>query len=380
MSSLYFHIPFCERKCIYCDFYSIENHSSMLDFLGALGREIQAYAAYGAYEKVETIFFGGGTPSLLTPDQLHGILRMLTSTFTLTPDPEITLEANPGTVDAEKLSAYRSLGVNRLSIGMQSFHDDELRFLGRIHTREQAIQCFALAREAGFQNVSIDLIFSLPGQRLGQWEENLNQAVALNPEHLSVYSLIVEEQTPLARMVSAGQVAANPIELEAEFYEFAMRFLADHGFEQYEVSNFAKHGYRSRHNANYWAHGNYLGFGPSAHSFWEVPGQRSGRRWWNFANVQQYCGMLADNRLPVASEEMLDADDLVRERIFLGLRSEGVHLGRLHTDFGFELLRHQHDIIMNLVDQEFAVLKDHALRLTPRGYLLCDEICARLLP
>lgn len=379
MSSIYLHIPFCERKCIYCDFCSIENRSAIPEFLRALDREIIAYTPYGQREQVETIFLGGGTPSLLTPDQLGEIFRTLSSTFTVASEPEITLEANPGTLDEAKLMAYRSLGINRLSIGIQSFHDHELQFLGRIHTKEDAVQSFDLARKAGFQNISVDLIFSLPGQTLDQWKENLGHAVALAPDHLSVYSLIVEEHTPLARMVSSGQVTAASVELEAEFYEFAMKFLGDHGFEQYEVSNFARRGCRSRHNANYWEHGNYLGFGPSAHSFWQGPGLESGRRWWNVSNVQQYCGMLAEHRLPVASEELLEIDALIRERIFLGLRSDGVHLGRLHSDYGHELLRNRQEIITDLVREGLARRDDHVLRLTPRGYLLCDEICERLL-
>ena len=379
MSSLYVHIPFCVRKCLYCDFYSIEDRSMMSMFLRALDREMHAYASYSEPSGVETIFVGGGTPSLLAPEHLQGILGTLASQFTLRPDAEITVETNPGTVDAEKLSAYRSLGVNRLSIGVQSFCDRELQFLRRIHTREEALRCFALARQAGFGNISIDLIFSLPGQTLAQWKANLQQAIALAPDHLSVYSLIVEDRTPLARMVSEGRVLPCPTDLEAEFYEFTMSFLADHGFEQYEISNYAKPGYRSRHNASYWSHRNYLGFGPSAHSFWQEPGERSGRRWWNLANVHQYCEMLNDHRLPVASEETLGIDELVAERIFLGLRSDGVELERLHADLGFEFLRHQHEIVRELVDRGLAVLENHTLRLTSKGFLLCDEICERLL-
>lgn len=379
MSSVYIHIPFCEKKCLYCDFYSIENHSAFDRFLNSLRREVGLYAKFGNRSAFETVFFGGGTPSLLTPHQLESINDRLRSTFNITIDAEVTLETNPGTVSGAKLRAYRALGINRLSIGIQSFHENELLFLGRIHTREEAIKCVELARQAGFENINVDLIFSLPGQDLKQWEKNLQQAVALDPAHISAYSLIVEDHTPLARMVNAGQVSPSSVEVEAEMYEFTMSFLEERGFEHYEVSNYARPGYRSRHNTNYWNHSNYLGFGPSAHSFWRNPSDSSGHRWWNIANISHYCDRLADDRLPIVSEEEIGSRDLVTERIFLGLRSDGVSLSALRSDFGVDLLHHQHEIIKGLVDEHLVIVEDHTLRLTQKGYLLCDEICARLM-
>ncbi|MDE3058866.1 MAG: coproporphyrinogen III oxidase family protein, partial [Bacteroidota bacterium] len=189
MAGIYLHIPYCEKKCIYCDFYSIENHSSMQNFLSALRKEIVLYAEqYSKQEAVETIFFGGGTPSLLAPSTLESILSTLQKYFRVMPDAEITLETNPGTVDEEKLRAYRSLGVNRLSIGIQSFHDDELKFLSRIHTAKEAEACVRNAYRAGFENASVDLIFALPGQTLGRWKDNLSRVLALQPKHISAYS------------------------------------------------------------------------------------------------------------------------------------------------------------------------------------------------
>jgi oxygen-independent coproporphyrinogen III oxidase len=362
---------------MYCDFYSIENRSSMEVFLRALHKEIDLSVKYAGDGAIETIFFGGGTPSLLSPRQLESIMTRLRNTFSVQRDAEITLETNPGTVDLEKLAAYRSLGVNRLSIGIQSFHDDELLFLGRIHTGAQAFDCVKSARMAGFDNISFDFIFSLPGQTLASWEENLRTALSLSPEHLSAYSLIVEDHTPLERLVRLKQVSLNPPELEAVMYEFTMEYMAGHGFEQYEVSNYAMEGYRSRHNYNYWSHKNYIGFGPSAHSFRNLGS--TAHRWWNIAQLSTYCSRLDENLLPRASHEVVGREDLVTERLFLGLRSDGVDIQKIRKDLGFTLLDEQREIARQLVTEGMATFEGGSLRLTSRGYLLCDEICRRLV-
>lgn len=370
MASLYLHIPFCEKKCLYCDFYSIENFSPMEDFLKALHREIDLYAHYATQAAFETIFFGGGTPSLLTPQQLESILSHLHATFQITADAEVTVETNPGTVTKEKLTAFRSLGVNRLSIGVQSFHEDELKFLSRIHDARQAVQCVAFARDVGFDNLSLDLIYALPGQSKNQWEANLQKAVALQPNHISAYGLIVEDNTPLARMVGAKLVTLKPAEEEADFFEFTMQFLEAHGFEHYEVSNYAQPGFRSRHNYNYWRHENYLGFGPSAHSFWK---NGAARRWSNIANLSHYCSHLSQEQLPLALDETLTTEELLTEKVFLGLRSDGVNLRAL-DDLPVDV-----SLAEQLVAAGSAAFDGTTLRLTRRGYLLCDEIAARLL-
>lgn len=380
MPSLYLHIPFCEKKCLYCDFYSIENFSPMEDFLKSLHREIDMYASYGSGVTFETIFFGGGTPSLLEPSQIELILTHIHSAFTIEQNAEVTVETNPGTVTVGKLRAYRSLGVNRLSIGVQSFHNDELKFLSRIHDRDEAVRCVEMARSAGFDNLNIDLIFSLPGQNLARWKDNLAQAVALNTEHISAYSLIIEDKTPLARLVNAKQVSPNPLETEADMYEFTMDFLGRRGYEHYEVSNYSKPGFRSKHNYNYWNHQNYLGFGPSAHSFWKQPDASYGRRWWNMANLSHYCERLLGDRLPLVSEEFVRAKELMNERVFLGLRCDGLDLKQFENEFGVALSSSHGHTIQQLVDEEYAAIEDSRLRLTPKGFLLCDEISQRLLP
>ena len=380
MASLYVHIPFCERKCLYCDFYSVTDTERVEDFLAALAKEIALLKDRSKGATFETIFFGGGTPSLLTPAQVGSILSHLRTTFRITPDVEVTLEANPGTVTAEKLRAIRSLGINRLSIGIQSFHDQELKALGRIHDREEAFRCIEHARAAGFDNISLDLIYSIIGQTLPEWEDTLRIAVDLAPQHIAAYSLIVEDGTPLAHMVQAGEVRMNSTDLEAEMYERAMELLGAHGYEHYEVSNYALPGFRCRHNGNYWSHVDYLGFGPSAHSFWKGSDGTSGRRWWNVADLSTYLDRLNSGARAVESEEQVGNCTMINERILLGLRNSGVDLARLRQDFGYELTAQQEDTVRWLLDEKMAILEGNILRLTSKGYLLCDEICIRLLP
>lgn len=374
MASLYLHIPFCEHKCIYCDFYSIESLDPMESFLKALSREIELYSAFPGEETFETIFFGGGTPSLLSPDDIRNILLQLRSTFAVTPHTEITLETNPGTVDEKKLEGFLNAGVNRLSFGVQSFFDDDLQFLTRIHSSAQAKECIRLARRVGFTNVNLDLIFALPSQTRARWKHNLEEAISLDTTHISAYSLIVEESTPLARMVKTKQVSPLPIELEAEMYEYTMATLAGAGFEHYEVSNYAKPGFRSRHNCNYWNHANYIGFGPSAHSFWRD------RRWWNIASVKNYCERILDrNAAPVAGEEWLTRTQLFDETIMLGLRGEGIRLDHVQKEFGMNLSPGEEPVIGEFLADGLATIDDRVLRLTEKGFMVCDEVSSLML-
>lgn len=379
MASLYVHIPFCERKCVYCDFYSIESRGLLERFLQNLQAEAERYRSFAAGTAFDTLFLGGGTPSLLSARQMESLLAGLRGAFALRADAEISVEANPGTVDAEKLAAYRSLGVNRISIGVQSFHRDELEFLGRIHSAKEAERCVAMARDAGFGNVSIDLIYSLPGQTRARWEQTLRRACTLGPDHIAAYSLIIEDQTPLARSVAAGIVIPNETDAEAGLYELAMQTMASEGFEHYEVSNYARRGRRCRHNLAYWTHRNYLGLGPSAHSFWWPEGSSPARRWWNVASVTGYCEHLESANTPVASGEELGLPTLVNEAILLGLRAGGIETGRLRREYAFEFRDRQRDLMNALVDEGLATLDDGLFQLTDRGYLICDEIARRLL-
>ena len=348
------------------------------DYLAALSREILLRGDRFGSVTYATIFFGGGTPSLLAPRQIEAVLTNLRETFDIASEAEITLEVNPGTVTRESLAAFRSLGINRLSVGIQSFHNRELAFLGRIHDRAEAFRCLDWSRAAGFENVGMDLIYSVPGQTLRQWEENLRTAVDLAPQHIAAYSLIVEDRTPLAQMVEAGEIHRNPADREAVMYERTMDLLGAHGYEQYEVSNYAMPGFRCRHNCAYWSHEDYLGFGPSAHSFRKPDEFRRGRRWWNVSDLSAYTDLLSHGVLPVASEEDLGPRELVHERILLGLRSGGLDLARLSADLAYDLPHRQERMMHWMIEEGLATQVEQRLRLTRKGYMLCDEISARL--
>jgi oxygen-independent coproporphyrinogen-3 oxidase len=383
MPGLYLHIPYCDHKCLYCDFYSIESTGTMADFLAALRREIAIYgaaqgrgaAAGGAAPGAafDSVFFGGGTPSLLDPAVVGELIALLREMFPVTADAEVTLETNPGTVDRAKLRGFLDAGVNRLSVGIQSFHPDELKFLTRIHDAETASRCVGDAFDAGFANVNIDLIFALPGQTPAKWEHTLSSAVALGPTHISAYCLIYEEGTPLMRMLRSRQVTPLPGEDEADLYEQAMRLLAGDGYEQYEISNFAKPGYRCRHNLTYWEHGEYLGFGPSAHSF------RSPRRWWNVANIRTYLEKISAGEVPVAGGETLGPDELFEEKVLLGLRTGMLDFEAVRLSTGNDIAASSRRFLSELEARGLARVGDGTLRLTRDGIMVCDELSARII-
>ncbi|MFZ1728655.1 MAG: radical SAM family heme chaperone HemW [Bacteroidota bacterium] len=373
MAGLYIHIPFCEKKCIYCDFYSIESERNYDDFLTALHDEITLRAKLlPDGRNFHSIFFGGGTPSLLSAEQIGAILENLRSCFRFDPNAEITMECNPGTVDLAKLRSYRSAGINRLSFGVQSFHADDLQFLSRIHSAEEAEDAIRLSHAAGIKNVNLDLMFSLPGQTPERWMDNLERARALGTTHLSCYSLTIENGTPLARMVERGMVGVQPEESDAELFELTMSTLADWGFRQYEVSNYALKGYESRHNLTYWRHEDYLGFGPSAHS------TINGRRWWNVSSLQGYLKSMSAGRLPESGGEFLTPETLRSEFIFLRLRSEGIPLSDFTLRFGSDLHADNRAFIDHCIADGLLRMQDDRLSLTSKGLLVCDEICAEL--
>jgi oxygen-independent coproporphyrinogen-3 oxidase len=376
---LYLHIPFCEKKCVYCDFYSIESRTSQDDFLVALEREILLHAPAWKEAEFATVFYGGGTPSLLSPGEFERINNALRRSFRILPESEWTVEANPGTITRTSLEGYRKAGINRLSFGIQSFDESELRFLGRIHDAKQAEESVRLAREAGFDNVSVDLIYSLPGQTRERWRSTLDRTIDLAPDHISAYSLIVEHNTPLSRLVNTGRVVPNPSEAEAALYEETMTTLEAAGFEHYEVSNYSLRGRRSRHNCAYWQHLPYLGLGPSAHSFLPGGGWRSARRRSNVSNVSTYIARLTAGEDPVSFEEELTLQDLINERLFLGLRSDGLDASRFAGDFGEPIPGMSAQILEDLCRTGKVVREGSTYRLTSEGYLVCDEIAARIM-
>ena len=326
--SLYLHFPFCERKCRYCDFLSGPASEEERDnYIDLLCREIRL-RAFEVPGSVDTIFMGGGTPSIMTPAQLQALMNCLRETFQILPDAEISMEVNPGTADGEKLRAFRESGVNRLSIGVQSFDDAELRLLGRIHTSQEAREIFHAAREAGFTNLNLDLMSALPGQKMETWAHTLREAVALGPEHLSAYSLIIEEGTPFASM----QLPALPSEEEDRaMYHFTKQFLSENGYRRYEISNYAREGYACKHNGGYWTGHDYLGLGLGASSL------MGSERFKNPDRMEAYRkAVLAGDCMGLRQErELLSQEDQMEEFMFLGLRmTDGVSVEEYQRRFG----------------------------------------------
>ncbi len=368
MAGVYIHFPFCKKKCLYCDFFSKANQDFLIpDFLEALTREISLRADIFSPidETVDTIYFGGGTPSLLKPEQIEDVLNSLLSVFPVINNAEITVEANPGTLSFDLLRGYREIGINRLSIGVQSFNNGELKFLGRIHTAEQAEEFFFEAQRAGFDEIGIDLIYSLPEQSLIEWQGNVDKVFSLKPTHISTYALTWSSATPLGRAIEEGKCPRPDDETTAEMYLLTRKVLSEVGYEHYEISNFALPGHRCRHNEGYWTGKPYFGLGPSAHSYIKD------RRFWNISDIRKYINVLLHNELPVDGEERLNPRQKFLERIALGLRRrEGIPI---------EALKNKRQEITHLVQAGLAVLKGGFLSLTVRGFLLADEIALRLV-
>ncbi len=307
---LYLHIPFCQSKCGYCDFYSVTDLSKRTDFLRSLKNEIAFYAVLASKENIfDTIYLGGGTPSLLEPGQIEDILIQLTDVFTIDPSAEITLEVNPGTAEFKKLRAFNRAGINRLSIGIQSFNDNHLRLLERMHTADQARRSIEASREAGFENISLDFIYGVPGQSRDDWQMTLGSALAYKPEHISAYSLIIEPDTPFYWKRQHGQIQVPDDDHVADFFRYTREILCANQYIHYEISNFARsEALVSRHNSKYWDHTPYLGFGPSAHSFWQ------NRRWGNRRSLDVYIRNLTRiNRL------WISVSSLVSRNCFLNI-------------------------------------------------------------
>ncbi|RMI12816.1 MAG: radical SAM family heme chaperone HemW [Calditrichaeota bacterium] len=369
-AGLYIHIPFCQRKCEYCDFYSITRLEEMEAFVEALLTEIRLRAPEFAGVRFATVFFGGGTPSLLGEAQLERIWAALHRHFDIDPGGEFTLEANPGTLTPEKLRFLKSLGLNRLSLGVQSFHEHELAFLGRIHTVEEVIANVGHAREAGFDNINLDLMTAFPGITEASFRSSLARAVALQPEHLSCYTLIFEPGTVLYKRMRRGEVQPLSEEEEARYYNIARQVLEGEGYEQYEISNFARgKAHVCRHNLIYWTHAPYLGLGPSAHSFFRH------QRLANRRSLTAYINLLRRGELPVEFVETLSAEQLQFEYIFLRLRlREGIDLEDYRRRFGRELPQQYAGILHRLQEQQLVQLTDRTLRLTDRGWLLADAV------
>jgi putative oxygen-independent coproporphyrinogen III oxidase len=361
-AGIYIHVPFCRGKCLYCDFASGTDLGSVPDFLAALDREMRQYLDFAL--RFDTIYLGGGTPSLLTAGELARLFESLQQHFVFSPDTEITLEANPDDLTPQVLKYYRELGINRLSLGVQSFNDRELAFLGRRHDALQALKAIKWAREAGFANLGVDLIYGLPGQTLDRWRRHLETTVGFWPEHLSCYQLTLEEETPLGRRRAKGEFQALPEEREREFFLVTASFLEDRGYLHYEISNFARgEANRSRHNGKYWNHTPYLGLGPAAHSY------RGGRRWWNHRGLADYVRALSRGAAPVAGGETLTPEQWRLEALYLGMRTkDGVDLQLVQGD------RPQEARLREIVGAGLAEVRENRLIPTRKGLAVADSL------
>jgi oxygen-independent coproporphyrinogen-3 oxidase len=390
---LYIHIPFCERKCPYCDFNSYAGLDTLYaPYVEALAAEL-AWLAQRWEWQADTVFVGGGTPTVLPLPLLTQVLVAAFADFRVPSGAEVTVEANPGTVDEAYLAGLRAAGVNRLSLGAQSFHDDELRLLGRIHMAAEIEAACRTARRAGFQNISLDLIYGLPGQSLERWQATLERALSLLPDHLSLYSLTIEEGTPFADWVAHGDLPAPDDDLAADMYELAEEMLAEAGYLHYEISNWAKDNvqqstgdasFACQHNLVYWRNEAYLGVGAGAHSSWR------GRRWHNLPSPQGYMARMSGGQeggVPwessvVADVEVIDQALAMGETMMLGLRllKEGVPLARFAERFGRSLEDVYHTELTTLQAAGLLEKRPDRVRLTQRGRLLGNQVFARFLP
>jgi oxygen-independent coproporphyrinogen-3 oxidase len=370
-AGLYVHIPFCSSRCSYCDFATGLYQSELAErYVVALVEEIKTSPYSRA--SVDTIYFGGGTPSLLSPSQLDRILTTLHEQFAIDSSSEITLEINPGSVTREKLDSFRRLGINRASFGAQTFDDAELAKLGRSHNAADTLETFAALRDAGFNNISFDLIAGLPGQTLPAWQRNIEQALALKPEHLSFYLLEVHSGTPLAEHIRRGLQPIPDDDLAGVMYQWMLESASDAGYEHYEISNLCRPGFYSRHNVKYWTAEPYYGFGCSAHSY-----DGRTRRWSNHRDVLRYVETVEEGKSAVVEEQALSETDVRAEALFLGMRlMRGVDVRRYRESFGVDL-REQHGADLDRFCQAGLVEFDGDLiRLTRSGALLSNEVFA----
>jgi oxygen-independent coproporphyrinogen-3 oxidase len=389
--SLYVHIPFCTAKCTYCDFNSYAGQDSLMTpYARAVETEARLWSPHVSGRAVETVFFGGGTPSLLPLPEMEIITNAIRSEFDIDPEAEISLEANPGTVDAAHLRGLRRLGFNRVSFGVQSFHDDELRTLERIHDADEVDDAYRWARQAGFEDVNLDLIYGLQWQTLEGWQANLNRAIAMGPEHLSLYALTLEDGTPLTRDVARGRSQGPDLDLQADMFEWSIERMKAAGYRHYEVSNWSRPGRECRHNLTYWRNGDWLGLGAGAHS------HLFGERFADAASPSRYIALVeqqatsnkqqgerSDQVPSMAQIGMQEAYDEAREMsetAFLALRlREGLDLSAFERRFGVSFERVFGDAMSETQALGLTELVDGRLRLRDEAVLLGDEAFMRFL-
>jgi oxygen-independent coproporphyrinogen-3 oxidase len=380
LAGIYIHIPFCKQACYYCNFHFSTSLALKNEMIGSLLFEIEIrsksdqrnISIIDPGEEISTIYFGGGTPSLLSYQELEKILSNILSKYTVSPDAEITLEANPDDINIEKLKEWKLAGINRLSIGIQSFIERDLVWMNRAHNSTQALQCIQQAREAGIPNFSIDLIFGTPGLTNEEWEKNVQTVIDLDVPHIACYALTVEPKTALDKMIHLKKKENVDNDLQAEQYSILMRMMQDAGYEHYEISNFAKPGFRSRHNSSYWEGEKYIGIGPSAHSY-------DGKsRQWNVANNTLYIKSLRNNEIPLEIESLSDSQKL-NEYVMVSLRTmEGMDLQFVEEKFSKEERDRIETVLENKLTKGTIRKNGNKIILTDEGKLLADAISVKL--
>ncbi|MBW1890368.1 MAG: radical SAM family heme chaperone HemW [Deltaproteobacteria bacterium] len=382
-AGLYIHFPFCVKKCAYCDFYSITDLTLREVFVEALIHEMELLR--NSPFTFDTIYLGGGTPSVLPAKAIDRLLSRAFTIFNIQNDAEITIEANPGTVDEASLLNYRQAGINRINLGVQSFSAAALKFLGRIHTADVAVSAIVSARKAGFDNLGLDLIYGIPGQDPASWENDLQRAVDCSPEHLSCYTLTFEKGTPLGKMMAEGRVAPLDDTAVSELFKLTQNFLSQHGYEQYEISNFARTShegntaadrnfYRSRHNQKYWSSAPYIGLGPAAHTFIDP------ERCWNVPDLETYLSRLQKGVLPVAESETLTTEQRLMETLYLSMRTiDGIDIPRLEETFDLDFHARYADALQELARRGLLIVTDTRSVPTPRGMRFVDTIIGEFI-
>ncbi len=367
-AGLYLHVPFCVSKCGYCSFYSITSSRFIPEFVSAIQREMAFYQK--TFQSFDTVYIGGGTPSLLSSGQIYEILNAVNCHFKIDRSAEITLEVNPGDVSLEYFQSLLDAGINRLNIGIQSLDNQLLKFLGRRHTAKEAVAAFDAARQAGFDNIGVDLIYRICGQEIELWRKTLQQVLSFSPEHLSCYQLSLEKKTPLYKECRQNGLQL-PTENEAlDFFMTTAQLLTDAGYIHYEVSNFARNeSLKSRHNMKYWRHTPYLGLGPAAHSFLDR------KRWWNKRAFKTYLKDISAGKRPVDKSENLSTEQLALEALFLGMRTkDGINLTLYKACYGSDLLAEKAPIIEALIKNKLLELKNGSLRPTLAGMAVADSL------
>ncbi len=370
MAGIYLHIPFCKQACYYCNFHFSTSLDLKDEIINTLIKEIELSTIEN--EIIETIYFGGGTPSLLTQNEILYLLNAIQKKIIVNPLAEITLEANPDDITSEKLSQWKIAGINRLSIGIQSFKEKDLQWMNRAHNSTQAIECITLATEAGFHNFSVDLIYGTPGLTDEEWKENVDRVINFKIPHIACYALTVEPNTALQKMIALNKKTNVDTEQQARQFLLLMQWMKEAGYEHYEISNFAKPGYRSRHNSSYWQGKKYIGIGPSAHSY-----DGNSRRW-NVANNTLYIQSIKKNVIPFEEEKLTDTQKL-NEYIMTSLRTiEGLDLKIVEEDFSPAERKRIENEIEKYINQRKIILYKEKIILTDEGKLFADGIAADL--